>query len=342
MASEILHSASSPEEEPDPALDTADAFAAAAECGDDKAAGMGDNVRRYLNDISRVPLLNAEQEIALGQQVEAGMYAQDRLDTHKVTLSWLARRSLRELIAEGEAAKEHFIKANLRLVVSIAKRYTGHGMAFLDLIQEGNLGLNRAVEKFDWRKGYKFSTYATWWIRQGITRGMADQARTIRLPIHMTERVNKIRKIERELIAANIDPTPAAIAKVYGDSEDVVTEILRYAQDTISIDMPVGSEGDSTLGDFVPDNTSSPEDQVVDPTSTGVAATVNAMFASMSARDVDIVVRRCGLDGGEKEALEAIGKVHGITRERARQIVMKFQKNLAVRLATQGSVRIKL
>ena len=289
-----------------------------------------DSVRAYLKQIGKVALLNAEQEVSLAKRIEAGLYANYRLKQIKESgerLSPMNRRDLREIDRDGRKAKNHLLEANLRLVVSLAKRYTGRGMAFLDLIQEGNLGLIRAVEKFDYSKGYKFSTYATWWIRQAITRAMADQARTIRIPVHMVEVINKLGRIQRELLQdLGREPTPEELAREMDITVDKVLEIQQYAREPISLDQTIGDEGDSQLGDFIEDSEAV---IAVDAVSfTLLQDQLQDVLHTLSEREAGVVKLRFGLTDGMPRTLDEIGQVYGVTRERIRQIESKTMSKL--------------
>ena len=289
-----------------------------------------DSVRAYLKQIGKVALLNAEQEVSLAKRIEAGLYANYRLKQIKDSgerLSPMNRRDLREIDRDGRKAKNHLLEANLRLVVSLAKRYTGRGMAFLDLIQEGNLGLIRAVEKFDYSKGYKFSTYATWWIRQAITRAMADQARTIRIPVHMVEVINKLGRIQRELLQdLGREPTPEELAREMDITVDKVLEIQQYAREPISLDQTIGVEGDSQLGDFIEDSEAV---IAVDAVSfTLLQDQLQDVRHTLSEREAGVVKLRFGLTDGMPRTLDEIGQVYGVTRERIRQIESKTMSKL--------------
>ncbi len=297
---------------------------------DAEMTASADSVRAYLKQIGKVALLNAEEEVDLAKRIEAGLYATERVRAagaahEKVALQ--ARRDLTWVIRDGERAKNHLLEANLRLVVSLAKRYTGRGMAFLDLIQEGNLGLIRAVEKFDYTKGYKFSTYATWWIRQAITRAMADQARTIRIPVHMVEVINKLGRIQRELLQdLGREPTPEELAKEMDISPDKVLEIQQYAREPISLDQTIGDEGDSQLGDFIEDSEAI---VAVDAVSfTLLQDQLQSVLQTLSEREAGVVKLRFGLTDGQPRTLDEIGHVYGVTRERIRQIESKTMSKL--------------
>lgn len=285
-----------------------------------------DLVRVYLNGIGKTALLTAEDEVELSKRIEVGLYAQHILDSGE-TLTRARKRDLKVLAREGRAARTHLLEANLRLVVSLAKRYTGRGMAFLDLIQEGNLGLIRAVEKFDYTKGYKFSTYATWWIRQAITRAMADQARTIRIPVHMVEVINKLGRIQRELLQdLGREPAPEELAREMDISVDKVLEIQQYAREPISLDQTIGDEGDSQLGDFIEDSEAV---IAVDAVSfTLLQDQLQDVLHTLSDREAGVVKLRFGLTDGMPRTLDEIGQVYGVTRERIRQIESKTMSKL--------------
>ncbi|HEU5265954.1 MAG TPA: RNA polymerase sigma factor [Jatrophihabitans sp.] len=297
---------------------------------DAEMTASADSVRAYLKQIGKVALLNAEEEVDLAKRIEAGLYAAERMrqaDEAGEKLVLQMRRDLRWIIRDGERAKNHLLEANLRLVVSLAKRYTGRGMAFLDLIQEGNLGLIRAVEKFDYTKGYKFSTYATWWIRQAITRAMADQARTIRIPVHMVEVINKLGRIQRELLQdLGREPTPEELAKEMDITPDKVLEIQQYAREPISLDQTIGDEGDSQLGDFIEDSEAV---VAVDAVSfTLLQDQLQSVLQTLSEREAGVVKLRFGLTDGQPRTLDEIGQVYGVTRERIRQIESKTMSKL--------------
>ncbi|GAA2862827.1 hypothetical protein Acy02nite_53210 [Actinoplanes cyaneus] len=281
----------------------------------DERGVSADLVRAYLNGIGRTRLLTAVEEVTLSKRIEAGLYAEEKLPTAGAELAPL----LQIVITEGRSAKNHLLEANLRLVVSIAKRYTGRGMAFLDLIQEGNLGLIRAVEKFDYTKGYKFSTYATWWIRQAITRAMADQARTIRIPVHMVEQVNRMVRARRDLATQlGREPGIAEIAQAMGVPEFQVIELISYDREPVSLDQAVGEDGESALGDFV---------AAVDPNQPGegvshgeLRSEVEIVLATLSERESAVIRLRFGLDDGRQRTLDEVGREFGLSRERIRQI----------------------
>src|SRR6185503_12487876 len=303
---------------------------------DAELTASADSVRAYLKQIGKVALLNAEEEVDLAKRIEAGLYAAERLRRMEEArlagkktdqLSPPLRRDLMWIVRDGERAKNHLLEANLRLVVSLAKRYTGRGMAFLDLIQEGNLGLIRAVEKFDYTKGYKFSTYATWWIRQAITRAMADQARTIRIPVHMVEVINKLGRIQRELLQdLGREPTPEELAKEMDITPEKVLEIQQYAREPISLDQTIGDEGDSQLGDFIEDSEAV---VAVDAVSfTLLQDQLQQVLQTLSEREAGVVRLRFGLTDGQPRTLDEIGQVYGVTRERIRQIESKTMSKL--------------
>jgi RNA polymerase primary sigma factor len=297
---------------------------------DAELTASADSVRAYLKQIGKVPLLNAEQEVELAKRIEAGLYAAERLraaEENNEELPPDLKRDLTWIARDGERAKNHLLEANLRLVVSLAKRYTGRGMAFLDLIQEGNLGLIRAVEKFDYTKGYKFSTYATWWIRQAITRAMADQARTIRIPVHMVEVINKLGRIQRELLQdLGREPTPEELAKEMDITPEKVLEIQQYAREPISLDQTIGDEGDSQLGDFIEDSEAV---VAVDAVSFSLLQDqLQQVLQTLSEREAGVVRLRFGLTDGQPRTLDEIGQVYGVTRERIRQIESKTMSKL--------------
>ncbi len=307
---------------------------------DAELTASADSVRAYLKQIGKVPLLNAEQEVELAKRIEAGLYASERLRAAAEGEEKLKTEMIRDLgwiSRDGERAKNHLLEANLRLVVSLAKRYTGRGMAFLDLIQEGNLGLIRAVEKFDYTKGYKFSTYATWWIRQAITRAMADQARTIRIPVHMVEVINKLGRIQRELLQdLGREPTPEELAKEMDITPEKVLEIQQYAREPISLDQTIGDEGDSQLGDFIEDSEAV---VAVDAVSFSLLQDqLQQVLQTLSEREAGVVRLRFGLTDGQPRTLDEIGQVYGVTRERIRQIEAK---TLAKLRHPQRSQRLK-
>ncbi|KUM09182.1 RNA polymerase subunit sigma [Mycolicibacterium neoaurum] len=297
---------------------------------DAELTASADSVRAYLKQIGKVALLNAEEEVELAKRIEAGLYA-TQLMTEKAAkgekFTPTARRDMTWICRDGDRAKNHLLEANLRLVVSLAKRYTGRGMAFLDLIQEGNLGLIRAVEKFDYTKGYKFSTYATWWIRQAITRAMADQARTIRIPVHMVEVINKLGRIQRELLQdLGREPTPEELAKEMDITPEKVLEIQQYAREPISLDQTIGDEGDSQLGDFIEDSEAV---VAVDAVSfTLLQDQLQSVLETLSEREAGVVRLRFGLTDGQPRTLDEIGQVYGVTRERIRQIESKTMSKL--------------
>ncbi|WP_442891611.1 RNA polymerase sigma factor [Dietzia sp.] len=297
---------------------------------DAELTASADSVRAYLKQIGKVALLNAEEEVDLAKRIEAGLYTTHlvkQMQEEGKKLTPQQRRDFRWIERDGVRAKNHLLEANLRLVVSLAKRYTGRGMAFLDLIQEGNLGLIRAVEKFDYSKGYKFSTYATWWIRQAITRAMADQARTIRIPVHMVEVINKLGRIQRELLQdLGREPTPAELAKEMDITEEKVMEIQQYAREPISLDQTIGDEGDSQLGDFIEDSEAV---VAVDAVSfTLLQDQLGSVLETLSEREAGVVRLRFGLTDGMPRTLDEIGQVYGVTRERIRQIESKTMSKL--------------
>jgi RNA polymerase sigma factor (sigma-70 family) len=281
----------------------------------DERGVSADLVRAYLNGIGRTRLLTAVEEVQLSKRIEAGLYADEKLPQAGDDLAPL----LHIIIAEGRAAKNHLLEANLRLVVSIAKRYTGRGMAFLDLIQEGNLGLIRAVEKFDYTKGYKFSTYATWWIRQAITRAMADQARTIRIPVHMVEQVNRMVRSRRDLATSlGREPSIAEIAQALGVPEFQVIELISYDREPVSLDQAVGEDGESALGDFVAAVDANQPGGAVSPGE--LRSEVEIVLSTLSERESAVIRLRFGLDDGRQRTLDEVGREFGLSRERIRQI----------------------
>ena len=290
------------------------------------AGATADPVKDYLKQIGKVPLLNAEMEVELAKRIEAGLFSDEKLAKG----GKIAAKALEELewIAEdGRRAKNHLLEANLRLVVSLAKRYTGRGMLFLDLIQEGNLGLIRAVEKFDYTKGYKFSTYATWWIRQAITRAMADQARTIRIPVHMVEVINKLARVQRQMLQdLGREPTPEELAKELDMTPEKVIEVQKYGREPISLHTPLGEDGDSEFGDLIEDSEAIvPADAV---SFTLLQEQLHAVLDTLSEREAGVVSMRFGLTDGQPKTLDEIGKVYGVTRERIRQIESKTMSKL--------------
>ena len=290
------------------------------------AGATADPVKDYLKQIGRVALLNAELEVELATRVEAGLFAEAKLKDEK-KLEKKLKRELEWLVEDGKRAKNHLLEANLRLVVSLAKRYTGRGMLFLDLIQEGNLGLIRAVEKFDYTKGYKFSTYATWWIRQAITRAMADQARTIRIPVHMVEVINKLARVQRQMLQdLGREPTPEELAKELDMTPEKVVEVQKYGREPISLHTPLGEEGDSEFGDLIEDSEAVvPADAV---SFTLLQEQLHSVLDTLSEREAGVVAMRFGLTDGQPKTLDEIGKVYGVTRERIRQIESKTMSKL--------------
>ena len=337
-------------EEPGPAVAGAEGAAAPAEGkapgegGDDEIFVFGDDdedlpaaqvavagatadpVKDYLKQIGKVPLLNAEQEVELAKRIEAGLFAEEKLaESHRmnpdqrIDLEWIAE--------DGRRAKNHLLEANLRLVVSLAKRYTGRGMLFLDLIQEGNLGLIRAVEKFDYTKGYKFSTYATWWIRQAITRAMADQARTIRIPVHMVEVINKLARVQRQMLQdLGREPTPEELAVELDMTPEKVVEVQKYGREPISLHTPLGEDGDSEFGDLIEDSEAIQPGEAV--SFTLLQEQLHSVLDTLSEREAGVVSMRFGLTDGQPKTLDEIGKVYGVTRERIRQIESKTMSKL--------------
>ncbi|MFI9788077.1 RNA polymerase sigma factor [Kitasatospora sp. NPDC051984] len=290
------------------------------------AGATADPVKDYLKQIGKVPLLNAEQEVELAKRIEAGLFAEDKL-SQADKLAPKLKRELEIIAEDGRRAKNHLLEANLRLVVSLAKRYTGRGMLFLDLIQEGNLGLIRAVEKFDYTKGYKFSTYATWWIRQAITRAMADQARTIRIPVHMVEVINKLARVQRQMLQdLGREPTPEELAKELDMTPEKVIEVQKYGREPISLHTPLGEDGDSEFGDLIEDSEAVvPADAV---SFTLLQEQLHSVLDTLSEREAGVVSMRFGLTDGQPKTLDEIGKVYGVTRERIRQIESKTMSKL--------------
>ena len=290
------------------------------------AGATADPVKDYLKQIGKVPLLNAEQEVELAKRIEAGLFAEEKLaggtrltEEQQLDLEWIA--------GDGRRAKDHLLEANLRLVVSLAKRYTGRGMLFLDLIQEGNLGLIRAVEKFDYTKGYKFSTYATWWIRQAITRAMADQARTIRIPVHMVEVINKLARVQRQMLQdLGREPTPDELAVELDMTPEKVIEVQKYGREPISLHTPLGEDGDSEFGDLIEDTGAIQPGEAV--SFTLLQEQLHSVLDTLSEREAGVVSMRFGLTDGQPKTLDEIGKVYGVTRERIRQIESKTMSKL--------------
>ncbi|WP_020495100.1 sigma-70 family RNA polymerase sigma factor [Sciscionella marina] len=292
----------------------------------DNQSPAADLVRVYLNGIGKTALLTAQDEVELAKRIEAGVFAAHMLDTEE-DITAARRGELRLLVRDGERAKHHLLEANLRLVVSLAKRYTGRGMPLLDLIQEGNLGLIRAVEKFDYAKGFKFSTYATWWIRQAITRGMADQGRTIRLPVHLVEQVNKIARIKRDLHQQlGREATNDEIAAESGIAAAKVADLLDHSRDPVSLDMPVGSEEDAPLGDFIEDSDSGDAENAV--ISGLLQDDLRRVLATLEEREQAVIRMRYGLGDGQPKTLDQIGKTFGLSRERVRQIEREVMAKL--------------
>ena len=293
------------------------------------AGATADPVKDYLKQIGKVPLLNAEEEVELARRIEAGLYAQHILESGSLDKAKdrMYMRELKLISRDGQQAKNHLLEANLRLVVSLAKRYTGRGMLFLDLIQEGNLGLVRAVEKFDFTKGFKFSTYATWWIRQAITRAMADQARTIRIPVHMVEVINKLARVQRQMLQdLGREPTTIELAKELDMTEEKVIEVQKYGREPISLHTPLGEDGDSEFGDLIEDS-----EAVVPADTVGftlLQEQLRQVLDTLSEREAGVVAMRFGLTDGQTKTLDEIGKVYGVTRERIRQIESKTMSKL--------------
>ncbi|MBT8159401.1 MULTISPECIES: RNA polymerase sigma factor [Arthrobacter] len=291
------------------------------------AGATADPVKDYLKQIGKVALLNAEQEVDLALRIEAGLFAEEKINADDGSMDAKLKRELEFIIHDGKRAKNHLLEANLRLVVSLAKRYTGRGMLFLDLIQEGNLGLIRAVEKFDYTKGFKFSTYATWWIRQAITRAMADQARTIRIPVHMVEVINKLARVQRQMLQdLGREPTPEELALELDMTPEKVVEVQKYGREPISLHTPLGEDGDSEFGDLIEDSEAVvPADAV---SFTLLQEQLHSVLDTLSEREAGVVAMRFGLTDGQPKTLDEIGKVYGVTRERIRQIESKTMSKL--------------
>ena len=291
------------------------------------AGATADPVKDYLKQIGKVPLLNAQQEVELAKRIEAGLFAEEKLAKHGGSMQDGERIDLEWIAEDGRRAKDHLMEANLRLVVSLAKRYTGRGMLFLDLIQEGNLGLIRAVEKFDYTKGYKFSTYATWWIRQAITRAMADQARTIRIPVHMVEVINKLARVQRQMLQdLGREPTPDELAVELDMTPEKVVEVQKYGREPISLHTPLGEDGDSEFGDLIEDSEAIQPGEAV--SFTLLQEQLHSVLDTLSEREAGVVSMRFGLTDGQPKTLDEIGKVYGVTRERIRQIESKTMSKL--------------
>jgi RNA polymerase nonessential primary-like sigma factor len=298
----------------------------AADVDIDSQGPSADLVRVYLNGIGRTALLTAQDEVDLAKRIEAGVFAKHLLDTEE-DLTAERRSDLRAVVRDGRMAKNHLMEANLRLVVSLAKRYTGRGMPLLDLIQEGNLGLIRAVEKFDYTKGFKFSTYATWWIRQAITRGMADQSRTIRLPVHLVEQVNKLARIKRDLHQKlGREATDEELAQESGLPVEKVVDLLDQSKDPVSLDMPVGAEEDAPLGDFIEDAESADAENAV--ISGFLQDDLRRVLSTLEERERAVIRMRYGLEDGQPRTLDQIGKAFGLSRERVRQIEREVMSKL--------------
>jgi len=286
-----------------------------------------DLVRVYLNGIGKTALLTAEDEVQLAQTIEVGLYAEHLLENSEEPLTRAMKRDLKVLARQGKHARSHLLEANLRLVVSLAKRYTGRGMPLLDLIQEGNLGLIRAMEKFDYTKGFKFSTYATWWIRQAITRGMADQSRTIRLPVHLVEQVNKLSRIKRELYQnLGREATNEELAEESGIDESKIELLLRQSRDPVSLDMPVGADEEAPLGDFIEDSEAPDAEAAV--VASLRHSDIRSVLASLEVREQEVISLRYGLDDGVPRTLDQIGRKFGLSRERVRQIEREVMSKL--------------
>ncbi|NED97542.1 RNA polymerase sigma factor [Phytoactinopolyspora alkaliphila] len=321
-------------DEPDPSELTDEGFVLSEDDDTDEpeqqvvvAGATADPVKDYLKQIGKVPLLNAEQEVELAKRIEAGLFAEEKIANESGTTDQKLVSELSWIAEDGRRAKNHLLEANLRLVVSLAKRYTGRGMLFLDLIQEGNLGLIRAVEKFDYTKGYKFSTYATWWIRQAITRAMADQARTIRIPVHMVEVINKLARVQRQMLQdLGREPTPEELAKELDMTPEKVVEVQKYGREPISLHTPLGEDGDSEFGDLIEDSEAIVPAEAV--SFTLLQEQLHAVLDTLSEREAGVVSMRFGLTDGQPKTLDEIGKVYGVTRERIRQIESKTMSKL--------------
>jgi RNA polymerase primary sigma factor len=283
------------------------------------AGATADPVKDYLRQIGKVPLLNARQEVELAKRIEAGLFAEEKLAEGSAALPAGQSTDLERVAEDGRRAKDHLLEANLRLVVSLARRYAGRGMLFLDLIQEGNLGLIRAVEKFDYTRGYKFSTYATWWIRQAITRAMAEQSRTIRLPVHMAEATSRLARVQRQLLQdLGREPTPGELAAGLDMTPEKLIEVQKYAREPISLHIPLGEDGDSELGDLIEDSEAIQPGEAV--SFTLLQEQLHSVLGTLSEREAGVVSMRFGLADGQPRTLDEIGKVYGVTRERIRQI----------------------
>src|SRR6516164_981063 len=291
------------------------------------AGATADPVKDYLKQIGKVPLLNARQEVELAKRIEAGLFAEEKLAGGSGVLRADQSIELEEVAEDGRRAKDHLVEANLRLVVSLARRYTGRGMLFLDLIQEGNLGLIRGVEKFDYTKGFKFSTYATWWIRQAITRAMAEQARTIRLPVHMVEAVSTLARVQRQLLQdLGREPTPEELAAGLDMTPEKLIEVQKHAREPISLHIPLGEDGDSEFGDLIEDSEAIQPGEAVN--SILLQEQLASLLGTLSEREAAVVSMRFGLTDGQPKTLDEIGKVYGVTRERIRQIESKTMSKL--------------
>jgi RNA polymerase primary sigma factor len=291
------------------------------------AGATADPVKDYLKQIGKVPLLDAGQEVELAKRIEAGLFAADKLAEGRRNLCADARIDLERVAEDGRRAKDHLVEANLRLVVSLARRYAGRGMLFLDLIQEGNLGLIRGVEKFDYTKGYKFSTYATWWIRQAIARAMAEQSRTIRLPVHMVEAISKLARVQRQMLQdLGREPALGELAAELGTTPEKVIDVQKYGREPISLHTPLGEDGDSEFGDLIEDSEAIQPGEAV--SFTLLQEQLHAVLGTLSEREAGVVAMRFGLTDGQPKTLGEIGKVYGVTRERIRQIESKAMSKL--------------
>jgi RNA polymerase primary sigma factor len=291
------------------------------------AGATADPVKDYLKQIGKVRLLNARQEVELARRIEAGLFAEQKLADGSGVLPADQSVDLEQVAEDGRRAKEHLVEANLRLVVSLARRYAGHGVLFLDLIQEGNLGLIRGVEKFDYTRGYKFSTYATWWIRQAITRAMAEQSRTIRLPVHIVEAIGRMARVQRQMLQdLGREPTSAELAAGLDMTPEKLIEVQKYAREPISLHIPLGEDGDSEFGDLIEDSEAIQPGEAV--SFTLLREQLHSVLGTLSEREAGVVSMRFGLADGQPKTLDEIGKVYGVTRERIRQIESKTMTKL--------------
>jgi len=291
------------------------------------AGATADPVRDYLRQIGKVRLLNARQEVELAKRIEAGLFAEQKLAEGSAVLRADQSSALEHVAEDGRKAREHLVEANLRLVVSLARRYTGHGMLFLDLIQEGNIGLMRGVEKFDYTRGYKFSTYATWWIRQAITRAMAEQSRTIRVPAHIAEAIGRLARVQRQMLQdLGREPTPDELAAGLDMTPEKVVELQNHAREPVSLHIPLGEDGDSELGDLIEDSEAIQPSEAV--TFTLLREQLHSILGTLTEREAGVISMRFGLTDGQPRTLDEIGNVYGVTRERIRQIESKIMAKL--------------